>query len=208
MNAFLSIDLDYWSLDRDPRSATRFFRRLYRKFGRKIMVAVHHHHLLDHVSNRGRGIDSLINLDFHSDLSGDQPDELSEGNWVNFVDFQRFGTYIWRYPDGRCLSTHTGYCHTGENPFVHNLTGWSNVRMRHGLARIPWDCIREVGVCLSPEWLNDNQAAVHYPIETLGLFDWAARWWVYNRLPASVCPDIEDGVGIYRPRLIRPKRKV
>jgi hypothetical protein len=56
--------------------------------------------------------------------------------------------------------------------------------------------------------LNNNQAAVHFPIETLNLFDWAARWWVYNRLPASACPDIEDGVGIYRPRLTLPKREV
>jgi len=208
MNAFLSIDLDYWSRDSLPHAATRFFRRLYRRFGRKIMVAVHHHHLLDYVNNRGRGFNTLINVDFHSDLSDDQPGELSEANWVNFVNFREKGSYIWRYPDGYCLSSHTGYCHSGTNPFDCNLTGWASVQMRHGLARIPWDSIREVGICLSPGWLNGNQAAVHYPIETLGLFDWAARWWVYEGLSTSTCSDIEDGVGIYRPRLTRPKREV
>jgi len=172
------------------------------------MVAVHHHHLLDYVNNRGRGFNTLINVDFHSDLSDDQPGELSEANWVNFVNFREKGSYIWRYPDGYCLSSHTGYCHSGTNPFDCNLTGWASVQMRHGLARIPWDSIREVGICLSPGWLNGNQAAVHYPIETLGLFDWAARWWVYEGLSTSTCSDIEDGVGIYRPRLTRPKREV
>lgn len=208
MNAFLSIDLDYWSRDSLPHAATRFFRRLYQRFGRKIMVAVHHHHLLDHVNNRGQGYDTLINVDFHSDLDGEQPNELTEANWVNFVNFREKGSYIWRYPNGHCLNPHTGFCHLGDNPFEHNLTGWANVRMQYGLARIPWDSIREVGICLSPGWLNGNQSAVYYPIETLDLFDWAARWWVYDDLSTSVCSDIEDGVGIYRPRLTRPKHVV
>lgn len=203
MNAFLSIDLDYWSLEHTPHAAARFFQRLYQRFGRRIMVAVHHHHLLDHVNNSK--FDTLINVDFHSDLDDEQPDELNEGNWVNFVNFRSGGTYIWRYPAGHCLSRHTGYCHTGESPFEHNLTGWSRVRQQFGLARIPWGDIQEVGVCLSPGWLNDHQSSVHYPIETLDLFDWAARWWVYDSLPTSACPDIEDGVGIYRPRLTQPK---
>jgi len=210
VNAFLSIDLDYWLLDSEPHAATRFFRRLYQRFGRKIMVAVHHHHLLDYVNNRGRGFDTLINIDFHSDLSDVQPDELTdkltEANWVNFVNFQGKGSYIWRYPDGRCLSSQTGYCHSGTSPFEYNLTGWANVRMQYGLARIPWDSIREVGVCLSPGWIHPP--AVHYPIATLDLFDWAARWWVYDGLPTSACPDIEDGVGIFRPKLVYPKRGI
>jgi len=208
MNAFLSIDLDFWCHECRPHKATRFFRRLFQKFGRPIMVAVHHHHLLEHVNNLGRGFNTLINVDFHSDLDGETPDELSEANWVNFVNFKEKGTYIWRYPEESCLHSRTGYCHSDVNPFDRNLTGWAGVKERRGIARIPWDCIREVGVCLSPEWLAGNQSAVHYAIEALDLFDWAARWWVYAGLLTSTCSDIEDGVGFYRPRLTRPKRRV
>lgn len=206
MNAYLSIDLDYWSHERNPNFAKRFFRRLLRNFGRPIMVAFHHHHLLAHVNRRGRGLDTLINIDYHSDLASGPDGEFTEANWVNYVNFREKGTFIWRYPSGKCLSSHTGYCHFGDNPFVSDCSGWARVKMRHGLARIPWDCIREVGVCLSPSWLNDNQCGVSFPVEVFNLFNWLGRWMVYNGSSDSICRDMEDGVRIYRPRLTRVNR--
>ena len=203
--AFLSIDLDYWSHVSNPNYAKRFFRRLLRNFGRPIMVALHHH-LLAHVNNRGRGFNTLINIDYHSDLNSGPDGEFTEANWVNYVNFREKGTFIWRYPDGRCLSSHTGYCHSGDNPFESDCSGWARVKMRHGLARIPWNCVREIGVCLSPGWLNDNQRGVSFPIEAFNLFNWLGRWTAYNGLPGSVHRDMEDGVGIYRPRLTRVNR--
>lgn len=224
MNVYLSIDLDFWCRETTPHAATRFFRRLLSHFGRPIMVALHHHHLVDHI-NGVKGLDTVINLDFHSDLVDELGDTLTlkEGNWVNFINFQNFrfkqGTYIWRYPDKKCLDQDTGYCHIMDNPFAQGLreercTSWAHVKKKKGLARIPWDSIREVGVCLSPEWLHGNQKAVVYPIEIFDLYGWAGRWWALdnlkacNGLPDSAFTDMKDGVGTFKPRLTRPKRGV
>lgn len=204
MNAYLSIDLDYWCEECEPYSATRFFRRLFSKFDMPIMVAVHHHHLVHHI-NRTRGLDTVINVDYHSDLIDEPTDELTEANWPAFINFQDRGTFIWRYPRPSCLTTNTGYCHNDRNPFEHDSSNWAHTRMKQGLDRIPWASIRAVGVCLSPEWLLGNQCGVSYPIEALNLFDWAGRWWAYNGLSTSACSNLEVGAGIFRPRLTRPK---
>lgn len=219
MNAYLSIDLDFWCDETTPHSATRFFRRLLSRFGRPIMVALHHHHLVDHI-NGVKGLDTVINLDAHSDLTDELGDTLTlgEGNWANFINFQSFrfkrGTYVWRYPDEGRLDQDTGYCHRMDNPFEECCTSWAHVKKKKGLARIPWDSIREVGVSLSPGWLADNPGVVAYPIKILGLYEWAGKWWALNNLkacnglPDSAFTDMENGVGIFRPHLIRPKRGV
>jgi len=213
MNVYLSIDLDFWCDEITPYSATRFFRRLLSHFGRPIMVALHHHHLVDHI-NSVTGLDTVINLDYHSDLMDELGDSLTleESNWANFINFQNFrfkrGTYVWRYPDEKCLDQDTGYCHRVDNPFEERCTGWAHVKKKEGLARIPWDCIREVGVCLSPKWLLDNPKVVNYPIEIFNLYDWVGRWWVRDNLPDSDISDMGNGTGIFQPRLIRPKRGV
>jgi len=204
MKVYLSIDLDYWKAERTPGAATRFFKKLYQKFNRQIMVAFYHHHLVSHVNSVG--IDTVINLDSHSDLSDNRLNmALEEGNWVNFVNCREHGTYVWRYPRDSCLTRHTGYCHLDNRPIEKVRSGWAHVKIKRGLARIPWDKIAAVGVCLSPEWLDENQGVVSYPIETLNYLEWCGRWWIYGGRFRSGGNNMDNGTGIFRPRLTSPK---
>lgn len=209
MNTYLSIDLDFWCDESSPKAATRFFRRLFRLWPGQIMVALHHHHLVRHI-NRIKGLDAITTIDYHSDLMDELGDSLTleEGNWANFVNFQDRGTFIWRYPGENCLDQNTGYCHRHDNPFEVNCTSWAHTKKKEGLAGIPWKSVRAVGVCLSPTWLLENSKAVSYPIEALDFYEWAGRWWTCSNLPDSVTTDMQDGTGIFKPRLTHPKRVV
>jgi len=201
MRVYLSIDLDYWKAEHSPKAATRFFRRLFGELDLPIMTAFHHHHLVPHINSVKP--DTVINIDFHSDIADkhDGP-PLEEGNWANFVDCQ--GTFIWRYPRDSCLTHHTGYCHgRQQNPFETNCTNWARVKKTRGLARIPWSSIVGVGVCLSPEWLDENQEAVSYPIEALDFLELCGRWWVYGGRFRVARSDMEKGIGVFGPRLIK-----
>lgn len=167
------------------------------------MVAFHHHHLVSHINSAN--VDMVINLDSHSDLDYDDPSmTLEEGNWVNFVGGREHGTYDWRYPRDSCLTRRTGYCHHDNKPFEQVDSGWAHVKKRRGLARIPWASIAAVGVCLSPEWLDENQEAVSFPIETLNYLEWCGRWWVYGGRFRVGSNDMENGTGIFCPRLTFP----
>jgi len=176
------------------------------------MVALHHHHLVRHINhiNHTKGLDTVVNVDYHSDLMDELGDTLTleEGNWGNFINFQDQGTFVWRYPDENCLDRDTGYCHRQDNPFKKDCSGWAHTRKKKGLAGIPWKSIRAVGVCLSPGWLIENQKVVSYPIEALDFYDWAGRWWVRSNFPDSDILDMKNGTGIFRPRLTHPKRVI
>lgn len=208
MRAYLSIDLDYWCKFTTPHSARAFFQRVW-KLRLPIMVALHHHHLLDDINKRAQDLDTVINVDFHSDIADDIRDtamELNEGTWANFVHFRGDGTFIWRYPEEECLDDRHGYCHEGVNPFDEpSVAGWKRARKMQGLARMPWKSIEAVGVCLSPYWLNQGKWAVVYPLAALELFDWLGRWTVYDGCNASDCPDAEKGEGVYTPHLTFPR---
>ncbi len=212
MKAYLSIDLDYWCQRGEPHHVRAFFQRVW-KLNLPITVALHHHHLLESI-NRRRGLDTIINVDYHSDVAEDARGftcDLNEGTWGNFVDFQSKGTFIWRYPNEVCLSHDTGYCHTYLNPFEEQCTGWRSIKKKQGLARIPWHDICAVGVCLSPCWL-ERPWVMSYPIETLGMVEWMGRWMIYcnncNGSMANENRSAENGTGKYKPRLTRPKYKV
>jgi hypothetical protein len=179
---YLSIDLDYWrhaEVFRGEREVLRFFRRVF-SLDTTIAVAVHHHHLLEHI-NSCHDLTEVVNVDFHSDLA-DMSDTLdvNEGSWANFVRDRSRMTFTWRYPGSECITSSygvaPGYCHLGQNPFeVPEATDWRRVRMRHGLARVPWSRVCAVGVCLSPGWIGDL-STIYYPMDKLHLYEWYARW--------------------------------
>ena len=205
MKVYLSIDLDYWRAERSAKAATRFFKKLFGELDLPIMTALHHHHLIPHTNSFD--VDTVINIDAHSDIS-DRGEKmtLDEGNWVNFVEGRKRSTYVWRYPRNSCLTHHSGYCHHGLNPFETDCTEWARVKKTRGLARIPWSNVVGVGVCLSPEWLDENQEVVSYPIEALDFLELCGKWWVYGGRFRVNKASMEKGTGIFAPRLIKGKK--
>ena len=167
MRTYLAIDLDYWNgLPR--QSINAFFARVFR-LRLPIWVAPFHHQLLPHINQNP--CDQLINVDYHSDICecGDLP--LNEGTWGNFVKWRKHSTFIWRYPDQRCLSRGTGYCHSDKNPFEDaTCTDWRCLK-QEGLRNLPWSTVKAVGVSLSWNWIEGSNPCV--PItKILGI----ARW--------------------------------
>lgn len=210
MRAYLSIDLDYWRDHGRPHNVRAFFQRVW-ALKLPIRVALHHHHLIDDINRRAKHLDTVINVDYHSDIVEDVGADfiLDEGTWANYVKFQSRGTFIWRYPHQDCLNDQTGYCHTYLNPFEEHCTEWRRVKKEQGLGGLSWQDIKAVGVCLSPPWLN-RPWVVHYPMEVLNLFDWFGRWSAIFNCSAGCMVDkfkeSENGTGIFKPRLTRPKK--
>src|SRR3972149_3365011 len=114
MKIYLSIDLDYWRHARERRYVLDFFRKV-KALRLPVLVAFYHHHLIDDINDRCQWLDRIINVDYHSDIVdgtfGDDDFRFNEGSWANFIHFRCDGTFEWRYPKLRCLSTGEGYCH-------------------------------------------------------------------------------------------------
>lgn len=203
MNAFLSVDLDFWCEEKGETAAKCFFRRLMRRLTMPVLVALHHHHFLPYINAIG-GFDTLVNLDYHSDIAEDCASfgSPTEGTWVNYVNFRSNGTYIWRYPHAKCLDPYVGYCHDHINPFEEDCSGWARTRSILGSSGIPWGSIKAVGVSLSLGWLLENPKAVQYPIAALGCYEWIGRWWADKSRDTHKA--MENGTGIFQPRLIYP----
>lgn len=172
MKVYLSIDLDYWQRQHDAQFCTVFFQKVW-KLGLPICVALYHHHLLPHIN--GCDCDTLINVDYHSDLAdldSCRALDFQEGTWGNFVDWRYGGTFIWRYPLPGCVSTRDGYCHTYRNPFeAPEVAHWNRVQKRCGLLGIPWNRVKAVGVSLSPHWIGHPNTLVE-PLDRLHINHW------------------------------------
>ena len=172
MKAYLSIDLDYWRKHTNPRSCTDFFHEVW-KLKLPVYTCLYHHHLLPHVN--AQDCDTIINVDYHSDLADLEPNDIldfNEGTWGNFLDARAQGTFVWRYPNPACLKIGEGYCHSTRNPFADaSVAQWFLTRKRLGLWGLPWAKITAVGVTLSPDWLGNLQV-IQEPLKVLKLERW------------------------------------
>ncbi len=153
MKTYLSIDIDYWN-GLSIQSILRFFENLLALSCPLLLV--NDHHSLLHDMNQS-DCDTLINVDYHSDVS-DQPDTLNCGTWGNFVNWQHRGTFVWRYPSKECVryGGWGGYCHEKHNPFEEPITQWAKIRKQQGICHLPWSTIHRIGVAWSLDWLHDN----------------------------------------------------
>jgi hypothetical protein len=127
-----------------------------------------------------------------TDLPRDQALVFNEGTWANFVDWRRFGTFVWRYPSPECLERGVGYVHDQENPFLNpQAAHWQMTRKRIGLWGIPWASVKAVGVCLSPDWVGGAKIIAE-PLAKLRI-----RRWLQ---------DVERGQTLHhRPKFVRVK---
>lgn len=154
-DTYLSLDLDYWNkADFDPALIDAVFAS-----GLPRVVTLDHHDILPHVNSFG-GLTRLVNIDYHSDFIGfDEP--LHIGNWVNHVAWRAGAHYEWSLP--RLVDYHVrlGHHHTGANPFTEpaRLTSWRSADKREGFDADLLDRVAAVGVCVSPDYLDDGSAA-------------------------------------------------
>jgi len=200
MKVYLSVDLDYF-IRAHRGHCDAFFEKVY-ALRLPIFSACEHHHLL---KSMGGDFDTLINVDFHSDLC-DTPEggwrgyQLCDGTWGNFVPWRRQGTFIWRYPNQDCLNVGVGYCHDNINPFEKRVSGWREARKQRGVTDIPWKDVKAVGVCLSPTWIGPV-STIQEPIERLEMQDWlGASGSGYKLVPTTV--------KIIPPRLSKRRKRV
>lgn len=150
--SYLSVDLDYWILERDDASSLRFFERIFWS-DVQIDFVESHEELLEFVNLKNYG--KLINVDWHSDLveASCSHLELEEGSWVNYVDWKASGAYEWIYPCDVRWSFSSGNCYHKEDPFRDGLCDWGSVSRSPNL-EIDFGEVERVGVSFSPNWVN------------------------------------------------------
>jgi hypothetical protein len=168
MRSFLSIDLDYWKNHNSDDHSFRFMRKVFR-LGLPVRLVQDHEEMLEQL-NASR-YDVVYNVDYHSDIFGfrDKKD-LTEwksknskpecGSWAIFVDWSMTSTFHWMYPHAYCYTHDNDYSNSGvcwtnlhDNPYLGGvLKTWKELRRSKGVARIDWQSIEAISVCLSPDW--------------------------------------------------------
>lgn len=160
MRAYLSIDLDFWNRRNFPEEYLNHLMAT----GIPVTVASQHHHLVPHI--RQFDFDTLINLDYHSDVADREEGMrgkfsrqvgLQCGTWVNHIP-GKDKHYIWSYPFASCFNG-AGTCHDFYNPFIDDnsekICGWTKVS--HRLLWYPRYCdVVAAGIAISKGWSDDR----------------------------------------------------
>jgi len=160
---YLSVDLDYFDLDKTPLSGKSLFRRLF-KLNVPLVIVDTHEDLVRYV-NRSKST-KLINVDYHSDFGNLKKEDLKPynfncGTWIDYL--KNVVHFEWRYrsckacfkdKEGRCESNWYGddsaFWYTGVSYQGHN------VRHKQGIKYLPYSSIVAAGVAVSPEYWNNE----------------------------------------------------
>lgn len=130
----------------------------------------HHSDMADDLYERGRKKENIYkNFETFFKRKGPTPLKLDEGTWANFVKFRKKGTFLWLYPDEECWkgdfphNRGSGRCDIQHSPFSKlskEICGWKEVKRRRKrlLTHKEWDKIIKIGICISPDWI-DNYVA-------------------------------------------------
>jgi len=168
--AYLSIDLDFWAHYEDHKSADRFFKRVF-NLDVPMLFVIEHEELLQDINQSN--LDILYNVDFHSDICSieDRKTETkpTDGTWASYVKWRRRGHYHWIYPHYKqCYRDADGLCHSEHNPFEYtSKTEWKQITHSPKITGIDWRRVRQVGICLSPCFVDLD--TVYTVIRQLGL---------------------------------------
>lgn len=123
----ISIDLDYFlyeyikpqNSDRLEKECNAVLRYVFSS-RKPVKVYRYHHHILTDLNQVK--YDTIINIDYHSDLSRTSEaleTGLEEGNWANFYVHKADSTFLWVYPDHfYCVVQGYGRCDKMPHPFV------------------------------------------------------------------------------------------
>lgn len=161
---YLSIDLDYWNLDKTPLQAKQLFRKLF-STGIPLVLVRDHDALLD-FANRSKAT-KLINVDYHSDFANYTEEDYGDaipncGTWIDFV--KRLEEFEWRYPShNKCFKKCEGRCecswYGAAAAFWRTQISRRGHRVRHsrGIKYLPYSAVIAAGVSVSPEyWENEE----------------------------------------------------
>jgi hypothetical protein len=168
VTAYLSVDLDFWCDHVDARAANRFFEKV---LGLNVPVTfvIEHEELVKDIK-KVKGLTTLYNVDYHSDLVAhkDRGRRIEDHNWANFVAARKQAEFFWLVPDKDCYTRDRGTCHGGGlDPFEHpKQSGGKNCKIR-SIRVINWEKIQRVGICLSPLFVEID--SVTPVIERLGV---------------------------------------
>lgn len=152
MSTYLSIDIDYWTNPDRMVSAVTSVAGIAKSQRIPLVAVMNHQQLLPHVN--AAQADRLVNIDWHSDVSGMAP-RLHCGSWISYVTWKRAGTYLWVRPipglDGDCNSWGRrwdagigwlGSCTVEVPPRELRVADWTS------------DCCG-IGLCLSPAFAGN-----------------------------------------------------
>jgi len=157
--SYLSIDLDFWKEYRDSRSSTSFFNKVF-ALNVPMLFVIEHEELLNDINSSKA--DVLYNIDYHSDICSDNEIEVddnpTDGTWVNYISWRNKGKYCWICPSlNECYTNQNGTCCwiSDSDPFKYKKeSGWKSIEVTQKLKTIDWRTITNVGVCLSPCFLD------------------------------------------------------
>ena len=155
---FLSIDLDYWfcvhykSTDTPLSNAGYSFIQKAINSIKRTIITKDHDEFLNYLPN---SIDHLTNIDYHSDIinpsDGDGLSEPEEGNWINFIKFRSFE---WRYPDyDSCIRQRKGICGYFDVEKDGN-SYYNDIKCIEGTKDIDFSRFDMLGISVSPCWLK------------------------------------------------------
>jgi len=152
---YLSIDTDYWTNSTVPKFVWELGKFLIdRPRDIPITAVMNHQQLLWNV-NRTH-VQRLVNLDFHSDLQTRHIEELHCGSWVSYVQWRRWGEYIWVRPEqdpslGACSEAHVWDRGTDWKRTMSIVRDPERLNLR-SLYR---NCMG-IGLCMSPAFINET----------------------------------------------------
>lgn len=168
MRPYLSIDLDFWN----ERSVPFDWIESLISECKNVTMVCEHHHMLKHIN--ASKCQTLINVDWHSDLSGYNNDiilhdgrlhpiakpkkftPLNCGTWVDRVSWAKSGTFVWVFPQKKCdWPQGTGRCDGKDDAFIKGRTAWKLASRKLSRKMIPDVTTPDaLGICLSPDYLE------------------------------------------------------
>lgn len=159
----LSIDLDYWLFQYidmhekfpDTKGCIDFIKKV-QNLNVPTIVVEEHHEILPFINQYY--FDTIINVDFHSDLPELPFTTIEEGSWPLFYKHRQYTNFRWYYPDYKeCVELGYGRCDlmrwTGM-PMNYANMGHKSIRKYEGLPVLKG--IHSVSISLSKGWCEES----------------------------------------------------
>jgi hypothetical protein len=196
---YLSVDIDYWTDSTVTRFIWEFGKFLSDRPKHIPITAVMNHQQMLWNVNRTH-VQRLVNLDFHSDLNDKNVEELHCGSWVSYVQWRRWGEYIWVRPK---KDPSLGCCNRNDDHW-NDGTDWkkavSMVRSPENMdLRSLYTNCQAIGVCMSPAFINKAMQEAFLQIVTANKIPYRPGDPTDREIPQSTSACKEDRLAYLQP---------